>query len=60
MIKKDMDKLIEVLKHPDNKPQHLSAIKNYVKLFYSKWNEKINTQHMDPIMKHYFALLESS
>ena len=59
MFKKDRDKLIKVLKHPDNTHQHLSAIKKYVKLFYTKWDKKVNRKMMEPIIKHYFILLES-
>ena len=38
MFEKDMDKILKVIKHPDNTRHHWEAINNCVKLFYGKWS----------------------
>jgi|ETNvirenome_6_85_1030632.scaffolds.fasta_scaffold12153_4 hypothetical protein len=58
MFDKDKDKVLKVLSHPQNRPQHLTALKKYVKLFYSKWNKEITPTNSKDIIEGYLNLIK--
>ena len=58
MFEIDKEKVLKVLSHPKNGKEHLSALKKYVKLFYSKWNKEITQTNTKEIIEGYVSLIQ--
>jgi len=59
MFEEDVDKILKLIRHPDNKPRHFDSIRKYVRLFYSKWSHLRDKDDKNKIkvMEEYLKLI---